>query len=252
MDKDVLRGLGLTNNEVEIYLALLKSSSISVNELAQKSGLHRQAIYDALERLLEKGFASYVVENNKKFFQAIDPEKILEYIKEKENKFKSVLPELLKLAKLRDEETTVEVFKGKKIVRTVYREVIRESQERPGEILILGGSEKKFIEEDKLALEQHLKRLQKLKCSERVLIEEGDINFMEGPQTKYRWMPKETFSPMPTYVFNDKFGIVIWGNPNYFILIENKEIAETYRKQFNLIWRLSKNVDKSKDIKSKK
>lgn len=68
MDKEILKQFGLTNNEVEVYLTLLKKGSISVNEIAEKSGLHRQAVYDALTRLLDKGFVNYVTKNSKKYF----------------------------------------------------------------------------------------------------------------------------------------------------------------------------------------
>ncbi len=85
MNKEILKELGLTHNEVEVYLTLLRSGSISVNRIAEKSGLHRQAVYDALDRLLEKGFVNYVIKNTKKHFAGINPEKIVEYLREKED-----------------------------------------------------------------------------------------------------------------------------------------------------------------------
>lgn len=242
MDKEILRELGLTNNEIEVYLTLLQNGSISVNTIAEKAGLHRQAVYDALDRLLEKGFVNFVLKNNKKFFQSIRPEKIEEYLKEKEQKFKSILPDLIKLTQLPKEDTFVEVYKGKSIVRTVYRDIIKQFQKSRGDVLISGVEEKKFIEEDKIALEQHLKRLQKLRCKERILIKEGDTSFVEGSQTEYRWIPEESFNPTPIYVYNDKLTFIIWGNPNYAIIIENKNLADSYRKQFNLLWKISKRI----------
>ena len=82
MIKDTLLKLGLTKNEVEIYLALLSSGEISVNEIGSKAGLHRQVCYDALDRLVEKGFVSYITKNSKKFFKPLKPEKLLDYLDE--------------------------------------------------------------------------------------------------------------------------------------------------------------------------
>ena len=244
MNKEILKECGLTNNETEVYLTLLQTGSISVNSIAEKSGLHRQAVYDALDRLLEKGFVNFVIKNNKKHFQAIHPEKIEEYLKEKEEKFKSILPDLIKLTQVPREDTFVEVFKGKSIARIVYRDVIKEFQNGQGEVLISGVEEKRFIEEDKIALEQHLKRLQKLKCKERILLKKGDTHFAEGSQTEYRWIPEESFNPTPIYVYNEKLTIIIWGNPNYAIIIKNKNLADAYRKQFNLLWKISEKIKK--------
>jgi len=242
VDKNILKELGLTNNEIEVYLTLLRSGSISVNTIAEKSGLHRQAVYDALDRLLEKGFVSFVIRNNKKYFQGINPEKILEYLKEKEDKFKSILQDLVNLTKLPREDTFVEVFKGKEVIRTVYRDIVKEFQKNPGEVLISGVDERKFIEEDRIALLQHIKKLQKLKCKERIIVKEDEKYFVEGPQTEYRWISKESFSPTAIFVYNNKLTTIILGNPNYAIIIENRNLADAYRKQFNLLWKISKKI----------
>ena len=61
MIKEALLGLGLTSNETEIYLVLLNWGELSVNEIGSKSGLHRQVCYDALDRLVEKGFISFLI-----------------------------------------------------------------------------------------------------------------------------------------------------------------------------------------------
>jgi len=244
MNKEILKELGLTNNETETYLTLLRTGSISVNEIAEKAGLHRQAVYDALDRLLEKGFVSFVIKNNKKYFQGINPEKILNYLKEKEEKFKTFLPSLIDLTKLPREDTFVEVFKGKEVVRTVYRDIINEFQKQSGIVLISGVNEKKFLEEDKIALLQHLKRLQELKCKEKILLSEGDTYFVKGAQTDYRWISKESFNPTPIYVYNNKLTIIIWGEPNYALMVKNKNLADAYRKQFNLLWKISKKTRK--------
>jgi len=245
MDKEILKELGLTNNEVEVYLTLLRKGSITVNTIAEKSGLHRQACYDALDRLLEKGFVSFVIQNNKKYFQGIKPDKILNILREKEDKFKTILQNLIDLTKLPREDTFVEVFKGKGTIRAVYRDIAREFEKKPGDLLISGVDERKFMEADNIALEQHLSTIRRLKCKEKVLVKEGENVFLEGKQTIYKAVPKESFTQTtPTFVYNNKFTIVVWGNPMYAIVIENKDIAETYRRQFNHLWKTAKKVKK--------
>lgn len=243
MIKEILKEIGLTNNESEVYLTLLKSGSISVNDIAEKSALHRQAVYDALDRLLEKGFVSFVLKNNKKYFEGLNPENIPKYLREKEERVNEMLPELLKLTKLPREDTFVDLLKGKDVVRAVYRDIIKEFEKKPGEVLISGVDERKFVEEDRIALKQHLKRLEKLRCKEKILLKEGDRYVVEGHQTIYRYLPEESFNPTPIYVYNDKFTVIVWGNPNYSIMVKNKSLADSYRKQFNLLWKISKNLN---------
>src|SRR3989338_10108245 len=122
MIKETLKSLGMTQNEIEVYITLLNKNELSVNEIGNKSGLHRQVCYDALDRLLEKGFVSYITKNSKKFFKALNPEKILDYLEEKKQEVNSILPELNTLFKTEKEETNVEVIKGKMVFRTIYND----------------------------------------------------------------------------------------------------------------------------------
>ncbi len=237
--KEILKEVGLTNNEVEVYLTLLKTGSVTVNTVAEKSGLHRQACYDALDRLLEKGFASFVIQNGKKHFQGVHPEKISEYIEEKREKFKSILPELLEISQIPREDTFVEVYKGKGVLRTLYHDIIHEFTKEPGEILLMGIDDRKFMDEDRIALIQHLKKLRKLNCHERVLISEDNHYFVDGKQTTYRHLPRHSFHPTPMEVYGNNFAIITWGNPNHIVIIRNKELADAYRRQFEVLWKIA-------------
>ena len=58
IDKMALTGLGLTNHEITVYLALLELGSAKVVEIANKCKLHRPNVYDALQKLIEKGVQS--------------------------------------------------------------------------------------------------------------------------------------------------------------------------------------------------
>ena len=49
MHKEILQKLGLTENEVKIYLELLKSSAITAYEIGKRTGIYRAHIYDKLE-----------------------------------------------------------------------------------------------------------------------------------------------------------------------------------------------------------
>ena len=72
---------------------------ITATQITKYTGLHRPNIYDIIEKLHKKGLASFVIKNNVKYFRASSPTKILDYIKEKEEKIKKILPELIELSK---------------------------------------------------------------------------------------------------------------------------------------------------------
>ena len=242
--KETLMELGLTGNETEVYLVLLQHQPHSANMLAQKSGLHRQAVYDALDRLVEKGFAHFVNQNGTRNFSAMKPGHILEYLQEKEGRLRAALPALNALTAQTDDETQVEVWKGSRIIRSLYRDIVEEIQRTRGPVLLSGAVEKMFEEEDRIALRQHLARLHELGCAERVLVEKGDTHFVEGSQTRYRWVEKESFNPTPIFIYGDKTAMLVWGNPRYAIIIKSRAVAETHRRQFNALWKNAKEPKK--------
>ena len=56
---DAFEQLGLTKSESKIYLTLLDYGSMLAGKVAEKAGIHRRNVYDALHRLIEKGLVSY-------------------------------------------------------------------------------------------------------------------------------------------------------------------------------------------------
>ena len=70
----------------------------------QKSGLHRAVVYDLLERLIEKGLASFAIKGKKKYFEATNPQRLLEIEKEREEKIKQIMPHLMELSKFTSKE----------------------------------------------------------------------------------------------------------------------------------------------------
>src|SRR5690242_21771389 len=67
-----LQQLGLNAYESRSYLVLLGHPRFKALELAARSHVPRQKIYEVLDSLVEKGFAQ-VVQEKTKLFSAIDP-----------------------------------------------------------------------------------------------------------------------------------------------------------------------------------
>jgi len=112
MNKSILTEAGLTEREAEVYISLVELGSSSATQIIQKSGLHRAVVYDLLERLIEKGLVSHVIKGRKKFFESTNPLKLLEIIKEKENKIKTIIPQLIELSQFKG-RLDVKIYKGK-------------------------------------------------------------------------------------------------------------------------------------------
>ena len=88
MYEEQLQQLGLTEGESKVYEALLSLGSSTVGPIVKKSGVAYSNIYEILNRLLEKGFVSFVTKEKTKYFQAAEPTRIKDYLEKQEAEFR--------------------------------------------------------------------------------------------------------------------------------------------------------------------
>ena len=81
---DVFRSIGLSKNEIIVFLDLISYKTSSALNISSRTKLHRANVYDALKRLIDKGFVTEVLQNEKRSFRALDFEKIKVYLRQKE------------------------------------------------------------------------------------------------------------------------------------------------------------------------
>ncbi len=239
MDKDILKQIGLTDYEAEVYLALLANGQMSAYELAEKAGLYRQVTYDSLKRLQEKGFVSSVTERKTKLFKAIDPKLILEFLNERTESYKQILPELINLDKASKQPLSVETYKGKNVVRVALRDIIN-TLKNGGSALCTAVDESTPFSKQKTICDQYERDMLNYGIKERVIIKEGTKGIFQKGTSKYRKVPDKFFNENPIQIYGDNVQIIVWGNPDYLIIIRNKGVADSYRKQFELIWSIAK------------
>ncbi|MBS3168450.1 winged helix-turn-helix transcriptional regulator [Candidatus Woesearchaeota archaeon] len=238
--EETLREIGLTDYESRIYLSLLKNGQISAYELAEKTGLYRQVTYDSIKRLIEKGFVSSVKEGKSQKYKAIDPNLILEYLDRKTENYKEILPELIKLNQASKSPMIVETFKGKEVTRIALRDIINVLKKTKGENLCTSVDENFAFAKHKAAVEEYERGMIHNNIKERIVVGEDTKGLFERGTSKYKRIPKQYFNPNPTQIYGDNVSIVVWGNPDHLIIIRNKEVADSYRKQFELLWKIAK------------
>ena len=239
MNTDILRKIGLTENEIKIYLNLLKSGSSIAYEIGKQTGIYRVHVYDKLEQLMDKGLVTHVYRGAKKYFQATHPSKIKQYIEDQKRKLEiqeqevnTILPELEAMTKIPKEDTFVEVFKGKEGLKYFLKDIIKTKQE----VLITGIDDKKYQEALPVFMKQYFRDLRINNIKERVItIKKLGIFLFEeelAPTTHYRFLTEKQFNPTNTFVYGNKVVIVTWGTPVTAVMIKNESIAETYTNHF--------------------
>jgi len=240
-----LREAGLAENEIKVYIALLKLGSVTAGDIAKISGVNRTNVYDSLERLIDKGLISFVVKSNKKHFEAKAPEFLINYfemkekeIKDKKEIIKSILPEINNIRKLNEENQEAVIYKGMKGLKSISEDVIKTKKE-----IFVFGAEGNFGKLFGDYFEQwHLKRKinkipLKIIFNEKVRKKKEDWKFS---LSEIRFNNSLEDTPATTWIYGNKVVIIVWSEQPIATLIESSNVSKSYRQFFNVLWENSK------------
>jgi transcriptional regulator with XRE-family HTH domain len=138
-----------------------------------------------------------------------------------------------------------QVFEGRDSVVRLLNDIYDTLVGTDKELLIAGVAEQQYNEIGGRHIVELIQKRVKQGVLTKILSCEGDNNFI-NPVEDYRWMKKESFPTTPWYVYDNKYAHLLWGPPQKVVLIENAEIAESFRKQFLAHWASAKDPVVSK------
>ncbi|MFH1850581.1 MAG: helix-turn-helix domain-containing protein [archaeon] len=246
--QEELMGLGLTEGEAKVYLALNKIGNSTIGPIVDESGVSRSKIYDVLDRLMRKGLASYMVKDKTKYFQANEPSKIIDYLDNEENRIRKSREKLSKVMPLligergTGKDTSVQVYEGFEGIMTAHDHVF--TGLRKGDEYFFYGipafQEERYHERWNAA---HRKRV-KLGIRCRMLFNPGTPHFVMENRNSYkgseaRYMPSGIETPAWIMVYRDVSLIGLQSRKGMAIEIVNPEIAESFRIYFEMLWDVS-------------
>jgi HTH-type transcriptional regulator, sugar sensing transcriptional regulator len=237
----MLEEFGLTITEEKVYLTLSQIGLSPASEIIKKTQLHRTTVYDVLDRLIEKGVVSFVLQNKIKYYSSINPSKFLDIALEEKNKAevkqelaKKIISQINSIKKETKSNSTAEVFVGIKGQKTIMNDIIEE-----GKDFVEFGAEGRFVDDLSSYTQQWADKRVAKNIHAKIMLKEGS----DAPRWKMnqiKFLPKEYQSPAATIIYADKVAIFIHEEPITIILIKSKKLSESYRNYFNLLWKTAK------------
>jgi HTH-type transcriptional regulator, sugar sensing transcriptional regulator len=236
INKELFKEVGFTDAETKIYLALLETGPTSAGLIMRKTELQNSVLHRNLQRLIEKGFISYVEKGKRRIYQAVDPKQIIKDIDEKKNNFEKMLPQLESLKKP-FEKQEAKIFVGFKGFKNALSEFIEEAK-NGGEYLIFSLGVKD--------LEKYENITSYYRDFEKVRKSKGIISKAIAPKSQKPFLKESSKiinikfvdfpTPLDISIFNDKLLMSSWGEKETFFIIESRALAESFRKYFYSIW----------------
>lgn len=240
-----LQELGLAKNEARIYETLLHEGELGVGDISTKSHVHRRNVYDSLNRLIEKGIVFEILQKHENHYQAVEPQKLIELIQEKEERLRGIMPGLEKLYKSKPHKNEVYIYRGVEGWKNYMREIIRIGEDN----YTIGGKGSWTDEKISGFLNQFLKQAEKKHIKFHLLFDHEvkttnhKILKLLGPN--YRFLPKGFSASSSMDIFGDHIAIISenklgkFDKDIIFTVIVNQQIADSFRTWFKLLWSLS-------------
>jgi HTH-type transcriptional regulator, sugar sensing transcriptional regulator len=234
---EALEDFGLTSNEIKLYLASLKLGVSRIQDVARQAGILRTTAYEVVKSLVAKGVVGTVIKSGILFVEAVDPSRFENLLDEKRAKIQVVLPFLNHLKKSVIEKPQVEFYEGKEGLKTILEDILRT---RTQYCVIANYAIFKVLD---FYFPNFVRRRVKQKVFARV-IQERTPELVQAKKRDKEELREMRFSPV---VFSSN--VFIYANNAAFltvsrdepvgVLIRNKEISDTLRQFFELIWKSS-------------
>lgn len=241
--EEALKSIGLSDKEIKVYLSCLKLGSATVNKISKEAGTFRTYTYDILKTLSEKGLVHSINKEKKQIFESSSPNRIIEILKENEDKIKEILPQLNEMKESITEKPRVEFYEGLGGVNLIHDLILKE---KPNEIRVFGNPQQHY-EIMKFYLPRFVRSRVIKKIRARVIIKDSDIgrDWMKGKEKEElretRFFPiQPTTFPAITYMWDNKTVYFTVEKKILVVLIENEQIAQAQKVIFENLWAIAK------------
>src|SRR3989344_653422 len=246
MEKEILREIGLTEGEIRVYMALIGLGKSSTGAIMEKSGISSSKVYLILEKLIEKGLVSFIIEENIKKFQVTNPNTIIDYIRKKKDNLQELeekskdLIETINSLLGKYEEETVQIYKGFRGAETAFTRLIEETNEEGVNLFFSHDKEElddsvimffKRIKEKRLA-----RRIKTLGIVHPILRESFETKVKEK---YYKVKFSKTAPPTPITIGKNSILLTLWGKEPLCIEIRSKRMVKKYSDYFYNVWKIT-------------
>ncbi len=255
----LLSNLGLDQDDSKTYVLLLETGPISAGKLAKRLGVARSSLYGFLKRLVDRGLVVESQRGGIKQFVAEHPNKVsklfderIEQLQSDQERYKQILPELQ--SKRPDKLLTpkLQLFEGADGLRQVLKDMLLYSNMAteafwPIQYMldVLGSDFFRYLNKE---------RIKNNLFTRAVWPQNQIVNIKEHPylgsggefKREIRIAPKGVNISMGYWVYGNKVAFISSRKECFGFIIESRELVETLKTQFELLWAQSDPLETKK------
>ncbi len=247
MDPKLLQDIGLTEGETKVYLSLVRLGETKTGPLAKEAQVSSSKVYKILDRLINKGLAAHVTKGKIKFFSAIEPRRLLEYMDKKEEellekrKIVELIPQL-ELEQILSKKPNAVIYDGFKAITNFFLNILTDLK-KGDEYYVIGATYGQQPALKPFFQNFHTQRAKK-KIKVKMLASpetRGNLVQATGKISEVRYLPQQFLSNMQLTFYKNKLLITIVKKSPTGFLIYDEEAVKGFKTYFETFWKIAKN-----------
>jgi len=250
MNHKILEEIGLSPGETKVYLALFRLGATKTGPLAKKAGVSSSKVYKILDRLIIKGLVGHISKGKVKYYSALEPQRVLHYIDQKEKELlekrelvEKLLPELELEQKLSGKKTEAILYEGFIAIKQFYLNILQEL--KAGETYyVLGAGYGNVIKPGVKEFFQNYHTQRAKKKIKVKMLANYDVKGKLVPATQLmaeiRYLPQYLITNMTLIFYHNKAFIFFLTQEPLGFLMLNEEAVKSFKAYFDGFWKIAK------------
>lgn len=249
-----LTRFGLTDKQIQVYLALLGKGSVTPLELSRQTNINRSTAYRILDSLVKLGLVEELIDQKTSLFTAQSPAKLHVLLTQREaeiDTLKATLPTLIQDLSVTSDigsssQTKVVYFRD----RSGLQQLLWNTLQAKGEVVGYGYLDwneclgKKFAEKLRVEYIQKPLKSREIVNSEAMGPLKNFTDHAEAYSKVYQMrgiQRSKLIINHDTYIYDSVFAFSHFIKGELFgVEIHNAEIAHTQKQMFDLLWNIAK------------
>jgi len=127
-EAELMQTLGLSEQEIAVYLAALELGEANIQEISRKSCVKRTSIYNFIDTLKERQLLSEIKKGKRKLYSAVSPHHLVDEQKSKVASVERLIPQLLAIQNSVRNKPRVSFFEGVEGIKEIYKTTLRDKK----------------------------------------------------------------------------------------------------------------------------
>lgn len=241
----LLKNFGLTHNEALVYTYLLERGTESGgSKIALGTGIHRQYVYIAMEKLVDVGLIETVPSGKQKKYKAVSPNQIEKIAKRKIVDAEDIVRELNTFSAIGTEQN-FEVLQGNRAIQQYEMDYAHKANVGDQEYII-GGNSNGF----EVVMGESLDEYIETKDEKHMRVfyiggsEEETLRYKEQKSFETRFLSGLPQKVTHMSIRRDEVVFYSFLNPPLVYVLKSKIVMEDYKNFFMMLWNIAEEKPK--------